>query len=125
MMLQAHEYDFCNQRALPRNRTGYASMEFLRNALMKILHKWSERFGLWWRAPITGKDQSVGAFIGAVAGFWVGFLLLVGFGAFSSAAHASAWWALFLVLPGALFGYRFPKVATVFLFPFASIGGGG
>ena len=88
------------------------------------LKRWPERFHLWWRAPVTRKDRWAGALIGAFAAFWVGVLLLAGFGAFSKSSGGSAWWAVFLVLPGALFGYRFPKVATVLLFPFASIGGG-
>jgi hypothetical protein len=91
---------------------------------MNAFCRWSERFRLWWHAPVTGKDRSAGAFIGAFTGFWVGVLLLAGFGAFSKSSGLSAWWAMFLVLPGALFGYRFPKAATIFLFPFASIGGG-
>jgi len=91
---------------------------------MSRIRHWSARFRLWWRAPVTSKDRWAGAIIAAFAGFWIGVLLLVALGAFSSASTISAWWALSFVAPVAVLGYAFPKFATVFLLPFASINGG-
>jgi hypothetical protein len=85
---------------------------------------WSEKFLRWWRAPVTRRDRLAGALIAAFGGFWVGVLLLGAVGGFSSASAVSAWWALGGVAPGALFGWFFPKLATLVLFPFASFGGG-
>lgn len=78
----------------------------------------------WWQAPVTRRDRSQGALIGAIGGFWLGVLGLVGFSVLSSSGpEVSAWWALSLVVPGAVAGCLVPKPVLVLLFPFACFGG--
>jgi hypothetical protein len=77
----------------------------------------------WWHAPVTRRDRSQGALIGAIGGFWLGVLGFVAVSVLSSGPGLSAWWALSLVVPGAVAGCLVPKPVMVLLFPFACFGG--
>ncbi|ARN22259.1 hypothetical protein [Piscinibacter gummiphilus] len=82
-------------------------------------------FSGWWRAPSSRRDRTLGAFVGALGGFWIGVLLSVSlmpspvsFSTVGLAGLASA-------VSGLLLGIAFPKVTTLVCFPFSVFGMGG
>ena len=80
------------------------------------------RLRTWWLSPATRKERINGVLIGAFAGFWLGALGRLALAATpvsgtELAAYAGAGIVLF-----AGFGYRFPKVTLIVLFPFATFG---
>ncbi len=83
-----------------------------------------ERFRAWYRKPTTRRDRATGAVVGALAFFWLGVLGRLIFGPLPVSVGVLGWWALVSVLGGLAIGIAFPKQIAVFLFPFATFGGG-
>lgn len=82
-------------------------------------------FSGWWRAPASRRDRILGAFVGALGGFWIGVLLSavllptpLSFSTLGLAGLASA-------VAGLVLGIAFPKFTTLVCFPFSVFGMGG
>jgi len=78
-------------------------------------------FSGWWRAPASRRDRTLGAFVGALGGFWIGVLLAILLTA-SPAAATVGLAALASATCGLMLGIAFPKVTTLMCFPFATFG---
>jgi hypothetical protein len=91
---------------------------------MRPSSKSSARFLVWWRAPITRRDRMIGAWIGAFAGFWLGFLGRIALGPMPVSGSTVLAWGAGASVCVAVLGIAFPKTVSIALFPFATFGPG-
>jgi hypothetical protein len=63
--------------------------------------------------------------VGIIGGFWLFLLLRMFFGAIPVSFSFLGYWALSGAVLGGLLAYKFPRPASVVLFPFSIFGIGG
>lgn len=80
------------------------------------------RFQAWWRAPVVLKDRILGSIVAAMGMFWIGVLGGVMACDLPASFSSVAWIGLASSAVGLALGMRFPKIATLVLFPFAITG---
>ena len=89
-----------------------------------LIKRQTRTFSKWWQAPITSRDRVLGAFVGGIAGFWIGALGRIALGATPVSFGEVAVYALAAATCCAAIGVVFPKPVTIALFPLSIFGGG-
>lgn len=90
--------------------------------LRRFASRKRQQFSAWWHSPIRRRDRAAGAVISALACFWIAVLGRLAFEPAPSSLSQLALWALAGALLGAIFGARYPRLATCLLLPFSTFG---
>lgn len=75
----------------------------------------------WRHAPVTGKDQALGAFAGGIGFFWIALILLAVLRVGDIAPFALAIYIACMMIVGIVLGIRFPKAISAVCYPFLTI----
>ncbi len=79
-------------------------------------------FQTWWKTPATTRDRTAGVMVGGLGGFWIGLIGRIVIGALPVDLLVAVAWGIGTAVLLAAVGYRYPKPAICFLFPFATFG---
>ena len=92
---------------------------------MNFLANKRNSFKVWWQRPPTKSDRFLAAIIGAIGMFWVA-LFIPGLASMKGpySLNQILYWFFGFVSSGVILGVIFPKIVTIFLFPFSFLGGG-